>query len=198
MELTRKAIMDQTFALATQKRISRIKVNDIVTACGVTRNTFYYYFKDVFDVFEQAIADEVAKLTESREGEGTPDPEQAFFSIAEFVIRHKVVFKNLYDSFGHERMEMYLAHKMPSTVESYIRAEARGLDVDEQDIGILTVFYEEAVLGLLLRWLRGKMPPELSSANLKDAYGHIYNIFVGQVRTTLENLEKNKKQAETT
>ena len=42
----KKAIRDSFIKLLNERPLSQITVRDIVDACGVNRNTFYYYFQD--------------------------------------------------------------------------------------------------------------------------------------------------------
>ena len=41
---------DALKALLEQKPLHNIAVNDIAERCGVTRQTFYYHFEDVYDL----------------------------------------------------------------------------------------------------------------------------------------------------
>jgi AcrR family transcriptional regulator len=52
-EDTKETIKSAFFKIYKEKNISRITVNDIVTAAGYNRSTFYRYFTDVYDVLEQ-------------------------------------------------------------------------------------------------------------------------------------------------
>ena len=51
---TKQAIVETTLALAKKRPIGKITVRDIVEACGITRNTFYYHFHDIYEVLECA------------------------------------------------------------------------------------------------------------------------------------------------
>ena len=62
-QLTKRAIIDCTLDLAEKKSFRKITVRDIVTACGITRNTFYYYFHDIYDVIDQALEEQTALAT---------------------------------------------------------------------------------------------------------------------------------------
>ena len=43
---TRNAIKSSFLKLLNERPLSKITVKDIVSDCGVNRNTFYYYFED--------------------------------------------------------------------------------------------------------------------------------------------------------
>ena len=48
----KKAIRDSFIKLLNERPLSQITVRDIVDACGVNRNTFYYYFQDIPQLVE--------------------------------------------------------------------------------------------------------------------------------------------------
>lgn len=66
---TRKAIMQTFLHILKNKPLDRITVKDICEQCEINRNTFYYYFKDIYDVLEAIFEDEVRLvMDEAKEG----------------------------------------------------------------------------------------------------------------------------------
>ena len=55
-QLTQQAIVETTMRLVEQKTVKKITVRDIVEACGITRNTFYYYFHDIYEVLRRVLS----------------------------------------------------------------------------------------------------------------------------------------------
>ena len=55
-QFTKKAIIEAFIELLGERPLDKITVKDIVTRCGVNRNTFYYYYQDIYalvaDIFE--------------------------------------------------------------------------------------------------------------------------------------------------
>lgn len=155
---TKQSIIDCTIKLAETKAINKITIYDIVNACGITRNTFYYYFHDIYDVFDQAINQEVVKLS-------NPDInfDQALINLIEFCIQYKKVWKNLYKTMGHENLSKYVISRLNTIFSTYVRKQPGGEKLSDQDLDIICIFYEEALFGVLARWIRGdstKSSPE--------------------------------------
>ena len=50
---TKQAIVEAFLKLAARRQLARITVKDVVDACRINRNTFYYYFKDIYNVAEE-------------------------------------------------------------------------------------------------------------------------------------------------
>lgn len=59
---TKKEIKSAFLKLINEKALTKISVKDVVDACGVSRNTFYYYFRDVPELLEEIIFDGAAAL----------------------------------------------------------------------------------------------------------------------------------------
>ena len=47
-DFTKIAIMHSLIELLEEKEFTKITVKDIVTRCGINRNTFYYHFEDIY------------------------------------------------------------------------------------------------------------------------------------------------------
>ena len=65
---TRKAIMEAFVVLLNEKPLNKITIKDIVEACGINRNTFYYHFQDVPDLIEAIVKEEIDAIIEIRGG----------------------------------------------------------------------------------------------------------------------------------
>lgn len=58
---TKELLVDSFMELAAVKAINRISIVDIVENCGVTKPTFYRYFKDKYDLIAWIYAQEAQK-----------------------------------------------------------------------------------------------------------------------------------------
>ena len=61
-ERTEKAIMDTFLLLLNQNPLDKITVKDIVSACGISRNTFYYHYQDIYDLLRATFASVVDRV----------------------------------------------------------------------------------------------------------------------------------------
>ena len=51
-DLTKRALEQSLKNLLLQKPLSKITISDIADDCGINRMTFYYHFKDIYDLIE--------------------------------------------------------------------------------------------------------------------------------------------------
>jgi AcrR family transcriptional regulator len=64
-ELTKENIKTAFWSLYEKKPLEKITVKEIIQAAGYSRNTFYYYFSDVYDVLEQLEEDILRQTDEA-------------------------------------------------------------------------------------------------------------------------------------
>ena len=60
-KFTKRAIMLSLLKLLKQKSVDKVTVKDICDECEINRNTFYYYFKDIYDVLNNIFMEEIEK-----------------------------------------------------------------------------------------------------------------------------------------
>jgi AcrR family transcriptional regulator len=61
-QLKREALFQSAFELFTTRGIAKTTVNDIVSASGVAKGTFYLYFKDKYDIRDKLIAHKACRI----------------------------------------------------------------------------------------------------------------------------------------
>lgn len=59
---TKKALVSALKESMKHKPLSKVTVSEIITACGVNRKTFYYHFKDIYDLFQWMLEDEAVEV----------------------------------------------------------------------------------------------------------------------------------------
>lgn len=182
--LTKQAIISCTVELASVKPIKKITVRDIVTTCGITRNTFYYYFHDIFDVLDQAVRQEVEHIQNS----SSSDIDQAIFDMIESMVMHKKVWKNLYKSLDNDMLSKYVTKWLHGIFVGYIVSVPGGESISEMDLDIICAFYEEALSGVLFRWIINDVSG--SPEELKEIATRIRVIFDGTIEMMVANAIK--------
>ena len=54
-QFTKYALENSLKKLLLQKPLNKITINDITEDCGINRMTFYYHFKDIYDLVEWVV-----------------------------------------------------------------------------------------------------------------------------------------------
>ena len=99
-QVTKRALEASLKNLLLKKPLEKITINDITEDCGINRMTFYYHFKDIYDLIEWCCVEDAKKALE---GKKTYDTwQQGFLQIFEAVLDNKPFILNVYHSVSRD------------------------------------------------------------------------------------------------
>ncbi len=153
---TKKAIIDSFMRIAEKKPLQKITVRDIVDDCGINRNTFYYYFRDIYEVAEAVFSYPSEFPAAPSETEKSSDPLLSFGRLLSFAAAHHELICNLYRSVGYEEVEKYLRSLLGRELSEAIRRGA-GDALSAEDADLLDRFLQKAIFGVIIEWFVGGM-----------------------------------------
>ncbi len=154
-QITKKAIEASLKNLLLKKPFDKITINDIAEDCGISRMTFYYHFKDIYDLVEWACEEDAKKILEGKDDYKTWT--QGFLNLFEEVLKNKPFILNVYRSVGREQVENYLYKIVYDLLLNVIEEKAQGMTVREEDKEFIADFYKYAFVGLMLDWVKNGM-----------------------------------------
>lgn len=179
---TRLSIIEGTVKLAQTKQINRITVKNITDACGVTRNTFYYYFHDIYDVLNSFFEE---KISSQRSKPGL-SPQETIFEFIKESCKYKGLWYNLYKSMGHEVFTRYVTGKIHQFLMEEIKNYPNSDKISNLDLYLITGFYEEAFCGLLIRLVKD-VRMSGSGNDMSDILNRMTALFDGQFNLMISN-----------
>lgn len=154
-QTTKRALAASLKSLLLKKPLDKKTVVDITQDCEVNRQTFYYHFKDIYDLIEWICIDEAAKALD---GKKTYDTwQQGFLQIFDAVLDNKPFIMNVYHSVSREQVERYLYNVTYQLLINVVEEKAAGMCVRAEDKQFIADFYKFAFVGLLLDWIRKGM-----------------------------------------
>lgn len=154
-QITKRALEASLKNLLLKKPLDKITIADITDDCGISRMTFYYHFKDIYDLIEWACVEDARKILA---GKKTYDTwQEGFLQIFEGVLQNKPFITNVYRSVSREQVEIYLYKVTYDLVIGVVEEKARGMTVREEDKQFIADFYKYAFVGLVLDWIRKDM-----------------------------------------
>ena len=154
-QMTKRALEASLKKLLLQKPLNKITISDIAEDCGISRMTFYYHFKDIYDLVEWACVEDAARALA---GKKTYDTwQEGFLNIFQAVLDNKPFIMNVYRTVSRERIEQYLNPLIHNLVLGVVAEKAVGLTVSEADKNFIAYFYEYALIGVMLDWINGSM-----------------------------------------
>lgn len=178
-QFTRKAII-QTFREMLEKTpLDKITVTNIIERCGINRNTFYYYFRDIYDLLESFFKEELEKVIEDNANESW---QNMLKDVMKMLKENKQIVYHIFNSLNREQLERYVFDSTNKQMYELVKKEADGLNVTDEDIRYIAEFYQYAFIGFFLKYLWSDMKPDVN-----ESIDKISTFIKGNIRHALEN-----------
>ena len=184
-QMTKRALEASLKELLCLKPLDKITVSDLTDHCGVNRMTFYYHFKDIYDLIEWAFEEEASRILEGKKDYDTW--QQGYLRIFEDLNANKPFIMNVYRSISREQLENYLYRLTYDLMMGVVEERAAGMTVRPEDKEFIANFYKFAFVGLTLDWIKNDMKGD--SQLLVD---RLELVIHGNVRAALERLRIDK------
>ncbi len=165
-QTTKRALEASLKKLLLEKPLNKITINDITEDCGVNRMTFYYHFKDIYDLVDWIMVEDATKALEGKQSFDTWS--EAFLDILNEIRENKVLVLNVYRSVSREQVEQYLYKMLDPMLHDFMDREAQAMSVQDADKQFVIDFYKYAFVGMVLEWIRKDMKtdPEVMTERL--------------------------------
>ena len=154
-QVTKRALEASLKNLLLKKPLSKITINDITEDCGISRMTFYYHFKDIYDLVEWSCLEDAKRALEGKKTYETW--EQGILQIFEAVLDNKPFIINVYRSVSREHVENYLFRLTYDLLIGVVNEKSAGMTVREEDKEFIADFYKYAFVGVMLNWVKDDM-----------------------------------------
>jgi AcrR family transcriptional regulator len=169
---TKKIILQTLMALLDEKPLAKITVKDIVERCGINRNTFYYYFKDIPDAVEYVLKTELDKIINTHlDLQSVVD---GILLIIDMLEENKKAMLHIYRSIQRETFLRYLEETSQYVIEQYVENSQEMQEITEENRTILIRMHKCLLVGTLLDWIEHAMNYDLAAdmKRLEELYGN--------------------------
>lgn len=147
------AIIDSFKELLNKQSMDKITVKEICENCSVNRQTFYYYYTDIMNVFKLIIFDELSK--EIAENRTLDTWGGGFLATMNYLKRNSKMILHIYHSSYWPEAENYstnLSNKLLcDVVEECV--EKMGVELQDKDQIFIVNFYRHVFNGLMIDWV---------------------------------------------
>ncbi|MBR6772320.1 MAG: TetR family transcriptional regulator [Clostridia bacterium] len=151
-QLTKNAIRESFLKLLAEKTFDKITVKSIVEDCGLTRNTFYYYYEDTYDILDDILTREISKYSElSEKGVTAKDIIAEFCAFAE---SQPNLVGHVLKSAKWDEIKVYVLGAVDKGIDLMIEKYADGREIDREKRAIIKAVYKASVGGLVEIWLQ--------------------------------------------
>lgn len=181
--ITKKALAASVSTLLNKKPLDKITIKDITDECGVTRNTFYYHFRDIYDLCSWIFIEQAEEILSTYSDEESW--ECGFLAGLNYLYDNKKMIYNVYVSVSKNELSRYLYRVSEKYALQLVKLQAKDMKVSDEAKKTTADFYINAFAGCLLQWVEEGMDtePEKLAALCNS-------IFKGTVRNALLSAEK--------
>lgn len=160
-QFTKKAIMETFMELLSRLPLNQITVQMISDECGISRNTFYYHFGDIYALLESTFQVEFEKWQETTKK--FPSRKEEVKVALSFLLEERQAVYNIYDSLNHQLLEQFIYRVTEDIITERVRTVmGENSYATEEDIQLITFSYQALFLGLILEWMRRGMKDDIS------------------------------------
>lgn len=154
-QVTKRALEQSLKNLLLKKPLNKITINDITDDCGINRMTFYYHFKDIYDLVEWSFHEDARRALDNKKDYDTW--QQGYLQIFEAVRENKPFVMNVYRCIHREQVERYLRHQVDDLILDVIDKELGDRSLRDEDKAFIARVYSYIFVGVMLDWIREDM-----------------------------------------
>ena len=166
--ITKRVLADSIKKLMEQRPLAKISVGDIVEECGLNRNSFYYHFKDKYDLVNWIFYTDVINRLKL-DNVLTGSVWELIDTISHYFYENKSFYMNALSVSGQNSFAEYYIDIIKQIVRARLGESLT--DNDEQDQDFYIYFFIDAYIAATFRWLQGgaQIPPDKFTQMIKKA-----------------------------
>lgn len=158
---TQEAIFQAFGEMLERMPFEKITVSGLIQECGISRNTFYYHFQDVYDLLDQWVYQTFYNYI-SPEIQG--DWRSSVYGLLRACQEHKKLVYHLFDSLSRDRMEQFVFSATDDVLMDYIRSQDGSDRLPEKKIIAISNICRYSIIGYFLYFLWSGMTHDVKEA----------------------------------
>mgnify|MGYP001174088764 FL=1 len=155
ISLTKRVLAQSIKELMHSTPLSKITVGDITARCGVNRNTFYYHFKDKYELVNWIYYTET--LEQMNSFSDFHHWEEGLRNLCIYMQKNKTFYINALSTMGQNSFSEYLVDFYYNLLITCIEELTQERQVDDRDVRFVAKFYTYAFVGIIEEWAKRGM-----------------------------------------
>ncbi len=185
---TQRAIMQTFETMLAETPFDRITVSALAARCCISPNTFYYYFRDIYDLLDSWLRSRKTRLLEGMDA-ASPWTEYIKAVLREMQANAPLVY-HVFNSISRERLEQYIFSSVENAFYELVKKQAAELDVADEALRGIAGFCCYSLLGFILKFIWNRMEADADAA--VDGLGQLFD---GAVEYVLRRAGDSAKSA---
>ena len=162
---TKQAFADALRKLLEQKPFAKISVSHICEECGMNRKSFYYHFKDKYDLVNWIFDTEITKIFSEEEWKNAGFTWDILEKICEYFYKHRTFYSKVLQIEGQNSFTEHFRDILVPVNRKFLAM------VEEEEKGEHEEFYIHFFSDAFVRWLEDRecVSPQEFSALLRSS-----------------------------
>lgn len=148
---TKEALAASLKKVLETKPLDKITITDLTNDCGVNRQTFYYHFKDIYDLIGWMY------LTKADEAIGPNKTyatwEEGMLDMCEHMLQSRSFVLKTYHSRVHDYLIPLLEQLSYDLLIGVVREVSKNYNITEEDKVFIADFYKYGYAGIISKWV---------------------------------------------
>lgn len=159
-DLTKRALSEAFSELLKEKPFEQITVTDIARKAGLNRQTFYYHFRDLYDLIAFSVKRRIHAILPDMES--TQDWELDLVAVLNVLREERDSVYKLRHSLDQGYVKRFMREHVSDLVGSFIMQTQPEERLTEQDRRLIAQFFGAGLIDILDSWVDEGMlePPE--------------------------------------
>lgn len=159
---TEKLILNTFEEMLESMSFDKITVSALTKKCDISPNTFYYHYKDIYELLESWFKNQTEEFLSSREeGEGW---EETIKAVLKTLQQRPNIVYNVYDSLSRENLERYVFKSAEGAFFNLAKKKTEGFGIDPEMLKTISDICCYAVLGFFLKFLWSHMSLDIDKS----------------------------------
>ena len=170
---TKKLIMTTFQEMLAEMPFDKITVSALVKRAGVSPNTFYYHYQDIYALLDDWFQKKVEVFA-------PPGEPVEWKSVTKSILReckaHSKTIYHVFDSLSRDRLERYIFSLTDDAFSRWVHQYAEGYVISEEKLRSIASFCRYAYIGFVMQFFWNRMENDIDEC--VDRLGALFENFL--------------------
>lgn len=171
---TVKAIMQNFEEMLVEMPFSKVTVSALVERCEISSNTFYYHFRDIYELLDQWVSLQIGKYLDW--GQENPDWAKDLTNLLKAMQAKPVMIYHIWNAITKERLEQFVFGPVQDGFYRIVKKRLADVDVSDDFVKTVSDFCCYSTLGFVLKFLWDQM-----KADVDESVERLSKILLGTI-----------------
>ena len=176
---TQSAILKTFGDMLDRTSFEKVTVSALIRECGISRNTFYYHYSDIYALLDDWISH---ALQEYNGADRDVNWQEQVKALLHTCCENKRRVYHVYNSLSRDRLEQHVFGRADDSIWNYIQKKVAGRNIPEERLRAFSDIFRYSLYGFFLRFLWSGMTEDIDAS--VDQLGSLFEEILA--RTLLE------------